>query len=445
MLPAILPAMIVASPRCRVGRWVTTGALLALASCTAPDEIADLDYHRGRNALAMSRWDWARFYFAADLERHPGRPESLRGLGIGWISGYRGSLSHAVEAFERYLEVAPDDAEIRLRLTRTLMRAGEGSRALGVLDGLEQTHEARLLAARIHLAEDPESALPHLGAALRTAPDDFETRHLAARVHARLGEDEAAIAHARRAAEIDPASAELCYLTARILRRQGKLEESAAALDVYEMLRQLPGPGAAIAPRAELALVRRLEDRLPATSFALDKRLARLLLKTGRIDEAPDLLGRILSDPACDPDSVLLLAQTAHTQGRIAIARDLYQRVLDRDPSHQKALAQQALLAYESQDFATARRLLDRGLELDPQHAPLHFATGLLALAQGEDDRAVDALTTVVSLVPWLPRYRLTLADVLLTRGDRGAVERLLADVPAPDPEIEAYREKHAL
>lgn len=419
--------------------------LLTLVACGQREESKDLNYHRGRNALAMARYDWARFYFAADLEANPGRLESLRGLGLGWISGYQGSLTHGVEALEKYLDLAPEDVEIRLRLARSWLQAGERVRAQHALDGLEESLEAQLVAARIQLAEDPEGARAQLLAVLEKAPDHFEALHLAAQVDARLGEDQEALRHARRAAESNPLSSELFYLTSQILRRLGNLTESAEALATYEILHQLPGPGSPPDPRKELALLRQLEGRLAPSSLAFKKRLSRVLLETGRIAEVTPLLEEILADTEDDLESLLVLAQAAHTQGRAAIARDLYAHVLDRQPTHQKALAQLALLAYETHDHETAQRLLDRGLELDTHSAPLHFTTGLLALAQGEEEQAVQALVTAVDLVPWLGRYRLTLADVYLTRGDRAAFDRLLTEVPAPDPMIETYKKKHIL
>jgi len=434
----------------RPQRRIVLLLLFALSSCAQRQDGGDLDYHRGRNAMAMARYDWARFYFTADLQANPKRLDSLRGLGLGWISGYQGSLSHGVEALEKYLELAPEDPEIRLRLARSWLQAGERERALGALEGLEDSLEKQLLITRVHLAEDPETARSQILAALEGAPDHFAVRHLAAQVYARLGEDAEALTQARRAAQIECMSAELFYLTAQILRRQGNLLESAEALATYGLLRQLPGPGSALDARKELALLRQLEDRLSPSSSAFKKRLGRLLLETGRMAQATPLLEEILHHPDGDLESLLLLAQAAHTQGRTVVARDLYQGVLDRasveqEATYQKALAQQALLAYETQDFETAQGLLNRGLELDPHYAPLHFTTGLLALAQGEEERAVQAFATAIDLVPWLGRYRLTLADVFLTRGDRAAVDRLLAQTPAPDPTIDAYKKKHEL
>ncbi len=417
---------------------------LALTACGQGGRAEeDLDYHRGRNAMAMARYDWARFYFAADLEAHPDRPESLRGLGLGWVSGYQGSLTHGIEALEAYLALVPEDTEMRLRLAGSWLRAGQPERAAGVLADIEDSLDAELLRARILLASDPQAARRPLEAALEAAPDDFEARFLAAQVHARLGEDGQALAQAQRAAEIDPSSAELFYLMAQILRRQGDLEASAEALATFELVNRLAGPGAPADARQELAVLRQVADRMAPSSMAFKRRLARLLLETGATAEAMPLLDEILAVEDTDAETLLVLAQAAHTQGKISIARDFYQQALERQPDHPKALAQLALLAYETQDFATAQGLLDRGLELDPHQAPLHFTAGLLALARGQGGDAIQALRRAVDLVPWLARYRITLADVYLTRGEREAFDQLLAETPAPDAAVDAYRKKH--
>ena len=425
--------------------WTAVAVLIALSACGQRQHVDGLDLLRGRNALDMARYDWARHYFAADLEDHPDRAESLRGLGLGWVSGYQGSLSQAIEAFERYLKLEPDDDEIRLRLARSWLQMGDRDRALRVAEGLGESDDKRLLIAQLFLSDQPELALEQVNAVLRAMPDDFKALHLSAQILARLGKDEMALARASQAAEIEPLSAEVIYLLAGLLRRRGRLEESAEYLATYEIVRRLPGPGITTSPSQELEWLRQIERRVERPSLSMKRRQARALLQTGQAAKAVLLVTEISSDPACGPECLLVLSQSAHTQGKTSIARDLYQRVLDQDPGHPQALAQQARLAYDCRDFATAHQLLDRGLALYPQQAPLHFTAGLVALSEGDEAGAVAAFATAVDLVPWLVHYRLTLADVLLTQGDRTAVGRLLADAPAADPKIDTYRRQHDL
>lgn len=429
----------------RIQRHLGILLLWTLTSCAPVEEVEDLDFQRGRNALAMARYDWARFYFSTDLETHPDRLESLRGLGISWISGYQGSLTHGVEAIENYLLRAPEDSEMRLRLVRSLLSVGDGDRAQDALEGLEESIEKQLLLVKIHLSEDPDAAREILAPILHEDPDLFDVHHLAAKIYLRLGDDAEALVQARRASEIHPLSAEIFYLTAQILRRQGHEVETEEALATYEILHQLPGPGSPPDPKKELALLRQLGERQGRSASSFKKRFIRLLIENGRLTELTPLLEELRNDPNSDTATLLALAQSAHIRGMSSMARNLYEDVLERDPTHQKAVAQRALLAYETHDFETAEQYLARGLEVDPHQAPLHFTTGLLALSQGDEERAVEAFTSAVDLVPWLVRYRLTLADVLLTRGDRAAVEDLLAAAPAADPAIDAYKKKHTL
>lgn len=450
---AILSPMLIS---CRRGRlpsafavWLLVlGLTSGLSACRqGPALDGDLDYHRGRNALAMGRYDWARFYFAADLEAHPERAASLRGLGLGWISGYQGSLSHGIDAFERYLQLVPEDDEIRLRVARSWLRSGELERAQEILDGVAPSLDKQILRTRILLAREPETARLPIEAILqetvqRSDVHHSDVHHLAAQIYARLGEEDKALTQARRAAELDPLNAEVVYLTAQILRRQGAVEAAGEALATFELLNRLPGPGSPMDARQELAVLRQVQERLQPSSLAFQKRLARLLLETGDIAAATPLLEEMQAAPD-DRESWLGLAQAAHSQGMAALAGDLYRQILEHDPEHLKALGRRALLAYETQDLATARQLLDRGLELDPHDASLHYTRGLLALVEEDDDAAVEAFRRAVDLVPWLARYRITLADVYLTLGDREAFDQLLAETPAPDPEIDAYRKKH--
>ena len=424
----------------------TYGVVLLLTTalaCGSVEEDTNLDLARARNAMDMARYDWARHYFAADLETHPARAESLRGLGVGWVSGYQGSLSHAIEAFESYLDLVPNDDEVGLRLAKALRQMGDNERALDIARGLEPSAEQRLLLAQILESDRPEAALEQLESILEATPGRFEALHLSARILAGLGREDLALHRAQQAVDADSLSAAAVYQLASLQRRLGRTEEAATSLAAYETLQELSSPD--LPPIRELELLREVERRSGSSELLLRRRIARVLLETGQASAAAQLVDKIVNDPECDAECLLLLAQTAHTERQTALARDLYDRSLERVPDHAKALDQSARLAYESQDFAAARQLLDRGFSLYPDRAPLHFTAGLLALSEGDEPQAMAALTRAVELVPWLARYRLTLADVLLTRGDRTAAARLVAAAPAADPEVESYRKRHGL
>ncbi len=420
-----------------------------LAGCAEPPpEIPDLALHRGRNALAMGRYDWARRYFEQDLESNPDRSESLRGIGLGWVSGYEGSLSRGIEALAAYLERVPGDVEIRLRLARALRQLGERQRALDVLAGAGESAEASELRASTLEDTDPAAAERHAQAALAVEPGAFSTLLLAARLAHRRGDGALALARAQAAARADPLRGEIFYLLAQIRRDLGDEDGAGRDLEIYQQLRRLPARGrpSKLSPYEELQALRALEPRLEPSALPWRRRLARLMLTTGDPGAeaaVKDLIAGRDGEATLEAIAFLELAGEAHGRGRGPLARALYQRALELDPELKAARAQLARLEHETGDREAAGRLLAAGLEADPYHAPYHFVSGLLALGQGQEPRAVLAFATALDLVPWLASYRLALADVYLAAGRRDDLERLLEQAPAEDPVITSYKRRH--
>ena len=422
---------------------LTAGTALAACQSAPSSDIPDLAFHRGQNALALGRYDWARRYFQRDLESHPGRPESLRGLGLGWISGFEGSLSHGIESLSAYLEQVPGDDEIRLRLARSWLRLAETERALEALEDAPPSAEAHQLRAEALADADPEAAERQVTAALELEPDAVGAQLLAARLAERRGDGTSALAHAEAAARTGPTRAETRYLLARIRRGLGDEEGARRELATYEQLRRLPmrGRPSELSPLEELETLRALASRESPPALSLRVRLARLRLTTGD-PGAVDAISELVAEPAA-AISFLELAAEAHTRARADLARDLYRRALELDPELKAARAQLARLEHETGDREAAGRLLAEGLAVDPYHAEYHFVTGLLELGRGDEPAAIRAFETALELAPWLASYRLALADVYLAAGRRDDLERVLDQAPAEDPALTAYRRRH--
>ena len=428
----------------QVLRLVLASTLGALAvTCAQPANEVDIDLLRGRNAQLLSRHDWARSYFAEDLKRHPQRLESMRGVGVGWISGFEGSMTKAIDAFESYLEAVPDDGEIRIRLARALLIAGQDAEAAAVLRALPPSTEADILVAESALRQDPRFALSRLEKVLRSDPTNLEANHLASRAYEHLGEPEKALDALARSRELKPLDPKQYYTTAQILYRLGRDSEAEDALAVYRMVSQLPKPGRPVSPVEELRVLRQIQNHLGAPHPVLQRRLAKALIQAGDTQSARPLIATILQSDASN-EFIIGLGQAAHTRGSDAIARELYDTVLANEPTHLQALSSRARLASELGEYAIAEEMVQRGLDVEPHFAPLHFVAGMLSLARNNDDEAQGQFERAVELVPWLPRYRLTLADLYLTTGDLDAATELLQQGP-PDPRIEEYKERHSL
>ncbi len=418
---------------------------LGLAGCAGESsEIPDLAFHRGRNAFDLERHDWARRYFEEDVRSNPDRLESLRGIGLSWVAGYEGSLTRGIEALSAYLERVPGDVEIRLALARSWLLLGERRRVLEVLEGVADSAAASELRATALEDDDPAAAERHVEAALAAEPAAFGLLLLAARLAHRRGDGALALERAQAAARADPLRDKTYYLLARIRRGLGEEDGARRDLETYEQLRRLPARGrpSRLSALEELEALRALEPRLEPSALPLRRRLARLLLRTGDPGAAA-AASELVADPACGAGAVLELAGEARSRGRAQLARGLYRRALELDPELDVARAQLARLEHEIGDREEAGRLLAAGFEADPYHAPYYFVSGLLELARGHERLAIEAFTTALDLAPWNPSYRLALADVHLAAGRRDDLERLLAQAPAEDPALTAYRQRH--
>ncbi|MEM7584568.1 MAG: tetratricopeptide repeat protein [Acidobacteriota bacterium] len=422
-------------------RWlVPVVSLLALVACGPEPAESELDYQRGRNALAAGRPEWARVYFAADLEAHPERLESWRGLGLAWSSGSEGSFSKAIDAFETYLEQSPGDDEIRLRLARCRYRIRDVAGALEALAGLEGSVEGSVLAARLYRDREPEVALEHLQVALRQAPHELAPRLLAAQLHARLGEPERVVEQAAAAIAIDPLHAEASYLLATASGQLGQEEAARKAFERHRASRWLAAGEMTL--DEQIALLTGEPGGLAARPRA---RLARAHLAAGQPQRAADVARQLAADVDVGAGLLFDLAQAFHRAGRTLVARELATAVLDRHSEHLGALTLQAEVARQTGDFDAARRWLAAGLAVDPESAPLHHIQGMIALSEQRAAEGAAALRLAVELAPWSARYRLALAEVWLAAGERESLVALLSAAPVADPALETFRQKHQL
>lgn len=417
----------------------------------APKVDSDLSYHRGLNAQALGQHDWARHYFAQDLEQHPDRLESLRQMGIGWISGHEGSLSHGVEAFERYLEQDPDDSQVRLHLARSLFRLRRLPEALEALAPLtagvqEQPldFEQVYLRSQILLELKPDEALNTIQAALALRPDSYAARLQAAKVHQRLGHLEQAVAMAKIAIALDPLQADAYVLAANLFRRLGDEAAATETLKKHGQVRQLPSPGKRhqLSPRQELMLLHALEEDLDEAPDSFQQRLALAQIAAGQADEAWPWIEDRIADAGTPISQLADLGQAAREAGQGDRSRQIFERVLERQPDHPGAYTQLIMIHLDLHEFETAQNYSQRALALAPHHGPFHFATGRLHLRAGREVQAEGAMKRAVELVPWFAPYRTALIDVVLARGDRQAALDLLADAPASDPLLDGYRRR---
>lgn len=424
---------------CRLGAF----ALAWLAGC-GPSGEQGIEIARARNAVALGRQDWARIYYAEDLRRHPERLESLRGVGIGWISGREGSLSRGIESLERYLELQPEDDQIRFELAEARHRRGEVEAALAALEGVTESSLSRLLRSQILLDLDPERAQVEVEAAAQESPGSFAVELQSAKVEQRLGNLRGAAAHAQRAIELEPLRHEAYVLGANLQRRLGDDSAAARALELYRITHELSSVGGRPrrSPRRQLELLRELIGHLTTVPPAVRQRLVVELVAAGEWGEAEGEVQALVGDPAVTSDDLAQLGSVLRDRGRSDLAAGVYSRVLELRPDHLGALTQLAWISLERGDDPAAEAYLERGFGVDPDHGPFHFALARLHQQAGRAGEGEAALRRAVDLVPWLAAYRIALVDALLAKGDRSGALDVLDEAPAQDPLVVRHRQR---
>ena len=153
-------------------------------------------------------------------------------LGYGYLLQCRGRdlLKLAITQYERAIARAPADDKPRYQLISARAALGDVDREISVyLDRIEASpgsvRDYRLLATAYLAAREYDRALDVIGRGLALAPDD--RRLIDCRAEARSRQDpEGALADWRRALELDSDDIGPLYMSAFLLERLGRLDES---------------------------------------------------------------------------------------------------------------------------------------------------------------------------------------------------------------------------
>lgn len=171
-------------------------------------------------------------------------------------------------------------------------------------------------------------------------------------------------------------------------------------------------------------------------AFDHDIKEAHQLRARGNRDGAADIFKRILKRDLNNPDGLYGLAIIAAENHNFDAARDIFLRALKADPERAHIWADFAKVLHNLKDPAGAERALQNALNLDPDFAPAYLQLGLMALAQGETEKAISLLEKSLQLNPVLDASLLHLAKHKPIRpGDPMAQTMLrLAEDPAQSP-----------
>lgn len=165
------------------------------------------------------------------------------------------------------------------------------------------------------------------------------------------------------------------------------------------------------------------QDAANAPKDTSDPRLDRALelIVEGRHGEARSLLAKVQEDRPDDGRAMFYLGLTYHREKRYEIARESFERALDLGPtfsSYDQAHHFYGWCLYKLGRVGEARRAFEKHIESQPDAVDSHFATGLIALEEGEFDLAEKRFRKAVDLERQNRKRKRQLAKAHMRLGD---------------------------
>jgi len=311
--------------------------------------------------------------------------ESIFNQGIELLR--RGDPEAASAAFQRVLELAPEDAQAHYNLARALID----------LDRLDQ-------------------AEGHLRRALAAWPDFFDAHLNLAILLGRTGRADEAAAHLDRAVALDPEHGPTRILWARVLAGRG--DEAAATRELEAVLRLDPSNvearlalAALRVDAGDLTAARRHFEQVLASGAASGRELAEARLRLARLPGTPPqtaaahLRAAVEHDPR-SPAARRALAERLALDGAYAAAAVELTALVEIVPDDPRAHLGLATVLLRAGSFASAREALEQGTREIPDDLALqNLLARLLATCPDGDQR--DGARAVV-LAQALVERRLT-------------------------------------
>lgn len=246
------------------------------------------------------------------------------------------------------------------------------------------------------------------------------------------GDREAAIAHIKRAVELQPEYALGLFHLGMMLADQGELKEATATLKrSYEISPDLGET------RNELALLMianneqssgeaLLRESVEAGSLRGAVLLGNHLVEKGELAEGRDLLQQAAAENASDPLAHQGLGDALLAEGNLPAALAEYKEAIALNRNLVESHINAALIYQRMGELERAGTHLEVAMSLRPDDTTLVMNYGGYLVAKGRADEAIERYRAALERDPQLPRIRYNLATLLMERGDsRDAVENL--------------------
>lgn len=437
--------------------------------------VADLAGRRGNVGVALEG-----YLRTARDTRDPRIAERATRLAL-----YAGRDEVALEAGERWVDLAPGNREAHSVLARLRLRRGEAEPAVGHLQRVIELTDGgaeagmREVAALVGRSGDPDTALAAMARLVERYPDVAVSHYALADLAASVDDHQAALVAVERALALEPDYGDAHVLRARVLVEMGRTQEAFSRL---RAARRRNPEDAAIAlgyPRILLRAERveraEREMRRVFERFGDDARtvyslsllamqaeawddaqiyLERLLAMETRESAAHYYLGRILQqEDDCTAalrhfikirggergfDAGLRTAVCMAELGRAEEARLHLERMRVRNDdagARARLVTTRARVERIAGNDEDALEVLAQGIERDPDNIDLRYARALAAAGLDRFEQARTDLEVILEQEPDNPRALNALGYMLADRGlelqrARRMIERALEQNP---------------
>lgn len=391
----------------------------------------------------------------------------------------------ALEAGQRWVELAPGNREAHSVLARLRLRRGEAEAAVGHLQRLIELTDGgagagmQEVAALVGASGNPEAALTAMATLVERYPDLAVSHYALADLAAGTGDHQAALVAVDRALELQRDYAEAHVLRSRVLVEMGRTEEALSLLRTagrrypddrtlavgYPRLLLQAGRAGPAQQEMQRVFERFGDDARAVYSLALlamqaetwdDAQiyLERLLAMDARASVAHYYLGRILQQEGdCTAalrhyikvgggehrfDAGLRTAVCMAELGRMEEARLHLERMrarYDQSDSRTRLVMTRARVERIAGNDERALEVLARALERSPDNVDLRYARALAAADLDRFERARSDLEAILDQEPDNARALNALGYMLADRGlelqhARRLIERALEQNP---------------
>jgi len=318
-----------------------------------------------------------------DVRRSPEASDAWLELGLLYDANAMGQL--AVTAYERAVELAPDDHRPAYHLARVLERTGQTERAIQTMRDVLSWAPAHAaghgrLGSWLMEAGDPQAARSAYARCRDLDPTGLTGPLGLARVAVAMSDAGTAVALLEPLRDRHPEVGELRFLLGSAYRLQGRLDEARIELASWD------GQPAPFFDPWESDVARHTAGYHALLGQAVD---------WGRQGEAGRAVGPLerMHEVAPDDSAVLekLVAVYVDT-GRLGDARAVLALALQRDPSHYRSWRSLAMVEEAAGDLMAARSAAERCLELHPTWVRGHELLARIRWRMGDLPGAVVAL-----------------------------------------------------